>query len=244
MPKKDAKRLTWLTGLKTEYPKHVAELEITPERAATVDAHIAAIQNVSQKKAEWLAATAAKKTQSRASVAGLRAEIARWRTAPGMTPAISTDLQISATGPTVNPEVYKPELAVSVVGGHVRLKFKKRGVSDMNLYVRHPGDMTWRLLARVSKSPYDDLTPVAVPGTAEVREYQAIGVMQDKEFGQPSDIVSVTVAGQGQKRRLWLDKWFGQEQAVDMKLAEWVIASHVEKHTPIPRAKPAPAPAK
>ena len=63
MPKNDAKRLTWLTGLKTEYPKHVAELEITPERAATVDAwidaHIAAIQNVSQKRAEWLAATAA-----------------------------------------------------------------------------------------------------------------------------------------------------------------------------------------
>ena len=28
------------------------------------------------------------------------------------------------------------------------------------------------------------------------------------------------------------------------KLAEWVVASHVEKHTPVPRAKPAPAPAK
>ena len=27
------------------------------------------------------------------------------------------------------------------------------------------------------------------------------------------------------------------------KLAEWVVASHVQKHTPVPRAKPAPAPA-
>ena len=27
------------------------------------------------------------------------------------------------------------------------------------------------------------------------------------------------------------------------KLAEWATASHVEKHTPVPRAKPAPAPA-
>jgi len=26
-------------------------------------------------------------------------------------------------------------------------------------------------------------------------------------------------------------------------LAEWVIASHLEKHTPVPRAKPAPVPA-
>jgi hypothetical protein len=28
------------------------------------------------------------------------------------------------------------------------------------------------------------------------------------------------------------------------KLAEWATASHVEKHTPVPRAKPAAAPAK
>jgi hypothetical protein len=27
------------------------------------------------------------------------------------------------------------------------------------------------------------------------------------------------------------------------KLAEWATASHVEKHTPVPRAKPAAAPA-
>ena len=27
------------------------------------------------------------------------------------------------------------------------------------------------------------------------------------------------------------------------KLAEWTVASHVERHTPVPRAKPAPAPA-
>jgi hypothetical protein len=27
------------------------------------------------------------------------------------------------------------------------------------------------------------------------------------------------------------------------KLAEWVVASHIEKHTPVPRTKPAPAPA-
>jgi len=26
------------------------------------------------------------------------------------------------------------------------------------------------------------------------------------------------------------------------KLAEWATASHVEKHTPVPRAKPTPSP--
>ena len=44
-------------------------------------------------------------------------------------------------------------------------------------------------------SPYDDHTPLAVPGVAEVREYQAFGVLHDQQIGQPSDIVSVTFGG-------------------------------------------------
>jgi hypothetical protein len=44
-------------------------------------------------------------------------------------------------------------------------------------------------------SPYDDHTPLAVPGVAEVREYQAFGVLHDQQIGQASDIVSVTFGG-------------------------------------------------
>ncbi len=41
----------------------------------------------------------------------------------------------------------------------------------------------------------DDDSPLAQPGTPETREYQAIGVLADKEVGQPSDIVSVLYGG-------------------------------------------------
>jgi len=34
-----------------------------------------------------------------------------------------------------------------------------------------------------------------VAGTAEVREYQAYGVLNDQQIGQPSDIVTVTFGG-------------------------------------------------
>ena len=44
-------------------------------------------------------------------------------------------------------------------------------------------------------SSYDDHTPLAVPGVAEVREYQAFGVLHDQQIGQASDIVSVTFGG-------------------------------------------------
>jgi hypothetical protein len=40
--------------------------------------------------------------------------------------------------------------------------------------------------------PFLDDTPPATAGAAEIREYQAIGVSGDDEFGQPSDIVSAT----------------------------------------------------
>ena len=43
--------------------------------------------------------------------------------------------------------------------------------------------------------PKDDFTALAVAGTPEVREYQAFGVLNDEQIGQPSDIVSVTFGG-------------------------------------------------
>jgi len=38
--------------------------------------------------------------------------------------------------------------------------------------------------------------------------------------------------------RLWLDKRFGREQSLGVILAEWVMASHLEKHMLMKRAKP------
>ena len=38
-------------------------------------------------------------------------------------------------------------------------------------------------------------TPLAVAGTAEVRDYMAIGIKDDQEIGQPSEIKEVMYAG-------------------------------------------------
>jgi hypothetical protein len=43
-------------------------------------------------------------------------------------------------------------------------------------------------VARRSKFPFDDDSPLAVAGTPEVREYRALGVVADEEIGQPSDM--------------------------------------------------------
>lgn len=43
--------------------------------------------------------------------------------------------------------------------------------------------------------PFDDDAPLAQAGVAETREYMAMCVTGDEEFGQPSDIVSVLYGG-------------------------------------------------
>ena len=97
--------------------------------------------------------------------------------------------------PALDADNHQPELEARGYSGQVRLRFKKRGATNVNLYVRREGETAWRLVARVSRSPYVDLTPVAVPGVAETREYQAMGMVQDREIGRPSNPVSVTVPG-------------------------------------------------
>ena len=49
--------------------------------------------------------------------------------------------------------------------------------------------------SRTRPPPYLDQTPLRVPGTPEVREYRALGVMADQAIGHPSDVISVAFAG-------------------------------------------------
>jgi hypothetical protein len=199
VPKQDAAQQAWLTSLKAGFPKHSADLNLTPERVAQIhdwiDTHLDALKLVRQKRDEWLAASAQKKLVARTSLAGLRKEIARWKTEPNASPGLVAELGLSQSLPVLDTASHQPELSAGIFGGAVRLRFKKRGAASVNIYMRRAGEAQGRLLARVSKSPYLDTTPVATPGTPETREYYALGVKDDQEIGQPSDAVSITVPG-------------------------------------------------
>ena len=49
---------------------------------------------------------------------------------------------------------------------------------------------------RLQRATCQDTTPPAVPGVPEVREYQAIAVVDDAEVGTPGDPKVVVYAGQ------------------------------------------------
>ena len=199
IPSTDIEKFNWLTNLKTKLATYAVTLGIDATRLAQITAWcndlIAKIQSVEEKKNAWLTAAALKKTQEQTSLGGLRAEINLWKAQPTMTPGIGTDLQVLGSGAVFDPDTFKPEIKIEVFAGYVRIKFKKGQSDGVNIYSRKQGEMPWKFVARDTNSPYDDHTPLATPGVAEVREYQAFGVLNDAQIGQPSDIVSVAFGG-------------------------------------------------
>lgn len=199
VPTTDGGLKKWVGNIKTNVPTLVTQLEITPARLTNItgwcDSLLTAMTAAEQAKNIWLAASQAKQTQANTSLTGLRAEIAKWKLADGMTDAIAAELQIVGGGTPFNPETYKAQINAQVFSGYVRIKFTKLGADGIILNSRIKGTMGWKFVSRDTNSPYDDHTPLAVAGQSEVREYQAFGVLNDAQIGQPSDIVTVTFAG-------------------------------------------------
>lgn len=126
----------------------------------------------------------------------IRATIKRAKTFPGCTPAIQTQLDWIGASHTFHPGTARPTIVVEVQRGRVKITGRKPGFEAYNLYWRKKGDVEWKLMAiRKRKFPYYDETPLAVANTPEVREYMAIGVINDEETGQPSEIKEVVYAG-------------------------------------------------
>lgn len=115
------------------------------------------------------------------------------KTHPASVDLLDVALKIVGSGNGLAPNTYKPMISAQVVGGHVVLTFTKGEMDAVNFYWRTKGESAWKFLSRDTDSPYNDHTPPTTPGSSEVREYQAYGVVKDRQVGQPSDIVGVTL---------------------------------------------------
>ena len=200
IPSADDAKIIWLTNLRDTIDTYATTLGITTARVTQIKAWcndlIDEINATNTAKQAWLAVAATKATQETTSIAGLRAEIALWKPNPNMTPTIEAAMKIVGSGSSFDPNTYKAEITkVEVIAGHVQIKFRKGPTDGINLYSRLKGQSVWKFVSRDTNSPYDDYTALAVAGSPEVREYQAYGVLNDQQIGQPSDIVSVTFGG-------------------------------------------------
>jgi hypothetical protein len=126
----------------------------------------------------------------------VRAGVKRAKTSTGCTPSIQTQLDWVGTAQHQNPATSRPTIEAEVQRGRVKITGKKPGFDSVNIYSKKKGELEWKLIAvRKRKFPYYDESTLAVPNTPEFREYMAIGVVNDEEIGETSEIKEVVYAG-------------------------------------------------
>ena len=126
----------------------------------------------------------------------VRAGVKRAKTSADCTLDIQTQLAWIARSANNDPENSRPNIEIEAQRGRVKITGTKPGFEAVNIYRRIKGEVQWQLIAvRKRKFPYYDEGPLAVAGTPEVREYMAIGVVNDEEIGQTSEIKEVVYAG-------------------------------------------------
>lgn len=126
----------------------------------------------------------------------IRAFIARATMHSGCTADLVKRLDWAPIEHNIDLDQARPRLKAEPQRGGVKIMVKRPGFQAANIYFRRRGEAEWTLTAeRLQRFPWFDPAPLAVPGTPEVREYMAIGVVNDEETGQPSEVQEVVFAG-------------------------------------------------
>lgn len=189
----------WLTNLSNEVALKGASFGLTAPQItsvqATCSAMIAKIDVLIAAENAYNAALEDARNFKGTTDTALREEIGDWKRASGWTEATASALRVVSTRPGFNPDTYKPDYTVKIVGGEIRIDWKKMGADGVNVYARLRGQPGWIKLGMDTNSPYIDGRPLAQAGVPETREYMLRGVVEDEEIGLDSDILSVTWGG-------------------------------------------------
>jgi hypothetical protein len=191
----------WLTLQQTELTTaRATAIGMTAEERTQYLAAVGVLQPLAAEIADLMdqleAKTADFEPVLAAQVPIVRASIKRAKTSPGCTPGIQEQHEWVGDSRDFDPATARPTIKVEAQRGRVKVDGRKPGFDAVNIYFRLKGGTEWKLIApRKRKFPFYDETPLAVPGTPEVREYMIIGVIDDEEIGQPSEIKEVVFAG-------------------------------------------------
>lgn len=197
-PRSDSGLLIWLGNFQNTLATQAKALsvnaaEIKPALDGAKDLS-AAIQVDEQKYAEWQAAVAYTADLKKQALPEIQRIVDRLRVAPGFTDEHAKAMMaVPPRQKTWALADHKPSIRGSFAGGKVRLQWTRGPLDGIHVYGRKQGETAWQLLGRDNRPPYDDPRPLLPNTSVEVREYRVIGVIEDEEVGQPSDIITVTL---------------------------------------------------
>ncbi len=200
IPGKRELRKAWLQNLSSVVAEQVAASGGTHETAASLkeeaDALIATYEATDSAKTTYKGKKAVEVGSEGARLSKIRSLLSTLKVLPiWKSSGADARMQASTSRNVFDPDTYKPVITVRIIGGHITLSFKKRGVGGLAFYTRLSGTTDWTKLDVHTLSPYIDRRPLAVPGVPEIREYMARGILKDQEIGLESNIVSIVYGG-------------------------------------------------
>ena len=124
-------------------------------------------------------------------------EIGRWKKAEGYTTTIGEALQIVGPVTPAPPADSKPALKARLgTGGLPEILWKKGPFEGLRIQIDRSDEKGYVNLATDMKPNFtDDLSPLPAPGKTALWTYRAIYLLDDADFGQWSDAVSIAVTG-------------------------------------------------
>jgi len=200
MPSQDGKLITWEENLRGEIDNYSATLGLSAPDVLDIKTLCSGMGTaINANITAQNAAREAKKTKDKTvddNKTALRGYAKIIKANKNYTAAIGAKLGLEAAeGADFDADNYKPQISAKTFPGHADIAFTKNGVEGVNIYARLKGQASWEKLGHDRHSPYVDNRPLAAAGVAEIREYMAIGVLDDVEVGQMSDIVQVVFGG-------------------------------------------------
>jgi hypothetical protein len=186
----------WVTNMRAKISAQGKQLQMAESQIAEFDQ---LLQRVGHGVEAQLAAQAALdeataglfQTISR-ELPKVRRVLKKIKSSAGYNYGVGAELGLLAGNGSFDPHSYQPVLQAKVFPGFVRLTGRKLGAEAFNLYARREGENSFRKIAsNRSRFPFDDDAPLAENGARETREYQAAGMVGNREIGQPSKIIRV-----------------------------------------------------
>ncbi|MFI5218502.1 MAG: hypothetical protein ACHQNT_03355 [Bacteroidia bacterium] len=199
LPRSENDLVNWLKNYKLKLATHGATLGLTAAEITAqqnlCDAMIAEIELNFQVQRDAQEQTAVKDARLNTDLPLVQQRVANMKTNSNYTTAIGEDLGVIGDETRFDQVNYKPEFKAQTFPGQVKLDFAKKGVQGIKFFSRNKGAPVWEFLALDTRTPYVDTRPLADPSKPETREYMGVGVINDEQVGQQSDIVTVVFGG-------------------------------------------------
>ena len=196
IPGQRSQRYQWWKNLLLNAAEEGGKIGLTPDEIkAAEDVAREMLRLYDVTNAARSALKGARKAEANATCAAdIRNMIRYWKTKPLFAPSgAEGTLRLKTQRPSFDPSTFKPKLKVRLSAGKPQLTFTKGDCDAVVIRTRLRGQVDWNILAVDHRSPYYDNSPLKDPNVPEEREYHAMGLLEDIEVGQPSNIVSILV---------------------------------------------------